>query len=62
MIRAYWWLCNKIGYQVSLKHDWDDDTFTLKNKNAYISLYKYIGKRDSAGWRKIEEIYTIKIR
>ena len=62
MLKFYWWLCNWMGYQISLQHDWGKDCFTLEKKNTYIVLFKYISKRDDTGWRKLQELYRIKIR
>ena len=58
----YYRFCDWIGYTITCKHCWNPHTFTIDKRNSYLILFKFVGKRDDAGWRKLKEILRIKIR
>lgn len=61
MKKLYYKLCDRIGYLLILQHNYDPQTFEYTKYNRII-LFKFIGKRDDAGFRKIKEIFQIQLK
>jgi len=61
MKKFYYRLCQFIGYTIIFNNEYDS-SFTLVKKNAYIGIYKYLGRWKHDNSLKMVRIWEIKIR